>query len=467
MTIQVPQSPSVPQPSAGPPYAGSPWVEPDSWTSPLWGRPDTLAGYGPGDGPPAEPPPAPGPGAPPPPRSRRRLAVVAAVIALALVITGAVAAAALRSDGGTTAAPPRPSAVPSIPARPTQPQTQPSTPSGQGQLPGLGQLPGQGTGGQGSTLTPQQQAAVAAVSPGLVDIVTSIGYDGSQGAGTGIVLTSDGIVLTNHHVVAGSTKLRVTDIGNGQTYDATVLGYDRTHDLAVIRLQGASGLTVAPLGSSASVKVGNSVVAIGNAGGVGGTPSAVAGSVTALDQSITAQDESSGTAQRLNGLIAVDAAIQPGDSGGAIVDADGKVVGIITAGSVDRATGATSGTSGFAIPIDQARAVAQQIVAGQSSDTVHIGATAFLGIQVSSAAGSGSVQGVPVAGVVAGTAAERAGIAAGDVVTAVDGQQVATSEALATVLGTHKPGDTVTVRWTDSSGGAHSASVRLGSGPVG
>jgi S1-C subfamily serine protease len=475
MTIQVPGTRPVAQPYGGQPYGGQPYGAPgrgdsDSWTSPLWGRPDTVAGYGPGDRPPAEPPQTSGPaGPPPPPRSRKRLVVVATIVALALVLTAAVAAAALRSDNSSTATPPRPSTAPSTPAHPSQPPSAAPSAPGQGQLPGFGQLPGQpGTGNQGSTLTPQQQADAAAVSKGLVDIVTTIGYNGARGAGTGIVLTSDGLVLTNHHVVAGSTKLSVTDVGNGQTYDATVVGYDRSHDVAVIKLQGASGLTVAPLGSSASVEVGDDVVAIGNAGGVGGTPSAVAGKVTGLNASITARDDSTGTAERLTGLIAFDAAIEPGDSGGALVDADGKVVGMVTAGgSADPTSDSTSGTSGFAVPIDQAHQIAQQIIDGKASSTVHIGTTAFLGIQVTGGSRAGSTQGVPVAGVVPGSAAEKAGIDTGDVVTAVDGHQVTSSDDLVAVLGTHKPGDTVTVGWTDPSGGTHSASVRLGAGPVG
>ncbi len=122
-----------------------------------------------------------------------------------------------------------------------------------------------------------------------------------------MVLTSDGLVLTNHHVVAGSTSLKVTDIGNGKTYTATVLGYDASHDIAVIKLAGASGLATAPLGDSSTVAVDDPVVALGNALGKGGAPSAVAGTVIALDQSITAMDSSNGTSQQLGGLIQIDA----------------------------------------------------------------------------------------------------------------------------------------------------------------
>jgi S1-C subfamily serine protease len=308
------------------------------------------------------------------------------------------------------------------------------------------------------------------VSKGLVDVNTTIGFDGAEGAGTGIVLSADGLVLTNHHVVAGATAIRVTAVGNGKTYDATVLGYDSTHDVAVLRLKDASGLTVAPLGSSSTVKVGDAIVAVGNAGGVGGTPTPAAGTVRALDQQITVRDERDGSPHRLTGLIQVDAAIAPGDSGGAVVDADGKVVGVVTAGSTGGAASSDSTTlvDGFAIPIDQARSIAQQIIDGRSSSTVHIGGTAFLGVQVAPGAAQGtSTSGVRVAGVVPGSAAARAGIQLGDVLTAVGGRAVASPEALHTAVSAHRPGDTVKVAWTDAAGKKHSATLRLGSGPVG
>jgi S1-C subfamily serine protease len=321
---------------------------------------------------------------------------------------------------------------------------------------------------QPGTLTPQQAAAAAAVSKSLVDINTTVGYSGSRGAGTGIVLSADGLVLTNHHVVAGATAISVTDVGNGQTYDATVLGFDSTHDVAVLRLKDASGLTAAPLGST-SVSVGDAVIAVGNAGGVGGTPSAVAGTVRAVDQSITVQDESDGSPHRLTGLIQFDAAIQPGDSGGALVDSAGTVVGVVTAGSVGgTSSDSTTAIDGFAIPINRARSIAQQIIHGHSSATVHIGATGFLGVQGSSRSPQGTAAaGVQVAGVVPGSPAEQAGLQPGDVLTAVDGRAVTSLAALRTALAPHHPGDTVTVAWTDQNGQNHTTRVRLGSGPVG
>ncbi|HET7820676.1 MAG TPA: trypsin-like peptidase domain-containing protein [Ornithinibacter sp.] len=304
------------------------------------------------------------------------------------------------------------------------------------------------------------------MSQGLVDVNTTIGYDGAQGAGTGIVLSADGLVMTNHHVVAGATAIRVTAVADGKTYDATVLGYDSTHDVAVLRLKGASGLTVAPLGSSSTVKVGDAVVAVGNAGGRGGTPSAVAGTVRALDQQITVQDERDGSPQRLTGLIQLDAAIVPGDSGGAVVDADGKVVGLVTAASAGAGSGDPSAAVGFAVPIDQARSIARQIIDGRSSSTVHIGGTPFLGVQLVPGSSLGAA-GAQVAGVVPGSPAARAGIQQGDEVTALDGDAIASADALHAAVATHEPGDSVKVAWTDAAGTKHRATLKLGSGPVG
>lgn len=451
---------------------GSPWDAPDPWTSALWGRPDTVGGYAPQSDqqPPAPPPP------PDEPRSTSRaVAVIAAVVAAVLLAGGALLTGALRSTDDPAAAAPRPSAsaLPSVPSAPALPTPTPpgstAPPSAAPDAP-PGVVPSPpGSAPESEPLTPEQSAAAAAVSKGLVDVNTTIGYDGAQGAGSGIVLTADGLVLTNHHVVEGSTSIRVTAVGNGTSYDATVVGYDSSHDVAVLRLKGASTLDVAPLGSSSTVQVGDDILAVGNAGGDGGAPSVVAGTVRALDQQITAAAENGGSAQRLTGLIEVDADVAPGDSGGALVDADGKVVGVVTAASTGALpNGANGSTLGYAIPIDQARSIAQQIIDGRSSSTVHIGGTAFLGVQIApDSGGSGSAAGVTVADVVAGSTAERAGIRTGDVVTAIDGRPVASAAALRAAVSAHQPGDTVKVAWTDAAGKKHSATLKLGSGPVG
>ena len=189
-----------------------------------------------------------------------------------------------------------------------------------------------------STVLSTSQIA-AKVSPGLVDVVSTLGDENGKAAGTGMVLTSNGEVLTNNHVIDGATSISVTDIGNGHTYKATVVGYDKTKDIAVLQLQNASGLRTVTFGDSSTVSVGQQVVAIGNAEGKGGQPSVVTGSVTALNQSITASDEGSASnSEQLTGLIQTNAPIQPGDSGGPLVNSAGQVIGIDTAASSSSAT---------------------------------------------------------------------------------------------------------------------------------
>jgi S1-C subfamily serine protease len=296
------------------------------------------------------------------------------------------------------------------------------------------------------------------------------------------VLNSSGLVLTNNHVVADATAITATDVGNGRTYQAKVVGYDRSEDIAVIQLSNASGLATVTIGDSSKVSVDDPVMAIGNAGGTGGTPAAVTGTVTALNQSITASDESGGTSEQLTGLIQVAADIQSGDSGGPLVDSSGRVVGIDTAASVGF-TYQASGGQGFAIPINQAITIEKQIVGKHASSTVHIGDTAFLGLETSSGSsgngrngggngnGSGSnqntVAGAPVVGVLSGSPAEQIGLQQGDTVVSLNGKTVDSPTTLTTLLDGYHPGDKVTVGWVDASGQNHSASVKLVTGPVG
>ncbi|HEY3977693.1 MAG TPA: trypsin-like peptidase domain-containing protein [Streptosporangiaceae bacterium] len=309
-------------------------------------------------------------------------------------------------------------------------------------------------------------AIVQKIDPAVVDIVSTL--SNGEAAGTGIVLTSSGEVLTNNHVIDGATSISVTDVGNGQTYQASVTGYDASHDVAVLKLTGASGLTTASIGDSGKVSVGSKVVAVGNAGGRGGTPSVAAGQVTGLNKQITATDQGSGTSETLTGVIRTNADIQPGDSGGPLLNTSGQVIGMDTAASsaqTDSATGASAAVQAFAIPINQAIATAHQIESGTASDTVHIGATAFLGVAVSSQGGQGS-SGAVIAGTVQGGAAAGAGIVAGDVITSVGGQSVTSANGLRDTLTAHHPGDSVKVTWQNQEGQTQSASVVLGSGPA-
>src|SRR5712691_7920525 len=177
------------------------------------------------------------------------------------------------------------------------------------------------------------QAIAAMVDPAIVDINTVIQTSSGSGAaaGTGMIITSSGEVLTNNHVVDGSTSISVTIAGHAGTYTAHVIGVSPTADVALIQIEGVSGLPTVTLADSSSVKAGDPVVAIGNALGAGGTPSATQGQVTAVDQTITAS-EGSGRSEVLSGLIQEDASISPGDSGGALVNSSGQVIGMITAG---------------------------------------------------------------------------------------------------------------------------------------
>jgi S1-C subfamily serine protease len=352
----------------------------------------------------------------------------------------------------------------------------------------------------------------AKVSPGLVDVVSTLGDQNGEAAGTGMVLSSNGEVLTNNHVIDGATSISVTDIGNGHTYKATVVGYDKTKDIAVLQLQNASGLQTVTFGDSSTVRVGQQVVAIGNAEGKGGQPSVVTGSVTALNQSITASDEGSASnSEQLSGLIQTNAPIQPGDSGGPLVNSAGQVIGIDTAASTSSATptaqaatpgqsqqgesqqGQSQASQAFSVPIDEAESLASQIEAGTSSSTVHLGSTAFLGIEVSSAAtGSGSglggdgnggygygggygdggdgtgttTSGATVAGALSGSPAADAGLTDGDVITSLAGQSVTSASQIQTILGAYHPGDQVSIGWNDAYGQSQTATVTLANGPA-
>ena len=340
-----------------------------------------------------------------------------------------------------------------------------------------------------TTLTSAQIASK--VDPGLVDIVTNLGFQNGEAAGTGMVLTSSGEVLTNNHVIRGATQIKARDVGNGRTYTAKVVGYDQKDDVAVLQLQNASGLQTVSI-SSAGVSVGQKVVALGNAEGKGGTPSKAVGKVTGLGRTITASDEGAATSEQLSDMIQTNAPIQPGDSGGALVNQAGDIVGMNTAASTGASMTSFQGqssqgqTQAFAIPISKAERIAGQIEAGQASSSVHLGQTAFLGVQIStgstgsgdfggfggaggfggSTGGSTTGNGALVAGVVSGSAAAQAGLTEGDEITSVAGHAVTSSSGISSTLATHHPGDKITIGWTDQSGQSHTATVTLTTGPA-
>jgi S1-C subfamily serine protease len=308
-------------------------------------------------------------------------------------------------------------------------------------------------------------ARVATPIPGIVDIYTNLGYQGEAAAGTGIVLSSSGVVLTNNHVIRGATSIKVVDLDNGRTYKATVLGYAVGQDVAAIQLTNASGLQTAPLGSSSNLKVGQLVTTHGNAGGVGGTPSSSSGKITGLGKSITARDDS-GNAEQLTGLIETDAGLQPGDSGGPMVDSSGHVIGMDTAAG-SSFTFESSASRGFAVPIEKATKIVDQILAGSQAQGLHIGKTAFMGVSVGSSDPYywQSSAGVVVNQIVSGSPIARSGISAGDLLTTFDGKTVSSPTRLTSLVVTKHPGDTVKIRWLDQYGTAHTAIVRLGQGP--
>jgi S1-C subfamily serine protease len=304
-------------------------------------------------------------------------------------------------------------------------------------------------------------SAASRVDTGVVDVGTTLSYEQETAAGTGIVLSRSGEVLTNNHVIRGATAIRVTDVVTGRSHTATVLGYDVAADVALIKLQGASGLKTASVGSSASLKVAQPVTAVGNAGGVGGRPSVTRGRVTALDQSITVGNGPAG-AQRLTGLIKSSAPVQPGDSGGPLLDAGGRVIGVVTAASSGFQFQGGGGT-GYAIPIDRAIAIVRQIEAGRSSADVHVGPTAFLGVLTRPDQGGSA--GAVIEAVIPGSAAARAGLVPGDVITSFDGRAVSSPLALTKLVWRVPPGRKTQLVWLDQAGNRHSAAVRPAAGP--
>ena len=306
-------------------------------------------------------------------------------------------------------------------------------------------------------------AGATPIGTGVVVINTTLGEQGAA-AGTGMVLTSTGEVLTNNHVIRGATSIRIVVPGTSRTFAARVVGYDVADDVAVIQATGASNLKTVSTAASARVAVGDAVTALGNANGTG-TLTSAKGSVTGVRKTIVVSDDQGGS-ESLSGLIETNAALRPGDSGGPLLNSTGKVIGMDTAASSGYVA-RSSGSDGYAIPIGKALTIAKQIESGRTSTRVHVGATPFLGIAVQPDYGPGgsSSPGVVVAGVVSGGPADSAGISAGDVITAIDGHTITSRNSLTSLLLTKKPGAKVTVTYTDQFGSGHSVRVTLGSGP--
>ncbi len=302
-------------------------------------------------------------------------------------------------------------------------------------------------------------AAAAAVEPAVVQITTKIDYQQAIGTGTGTVIDPGGVVLTNYHVVAGANA--VTGTVGGRDYPADLVGYDRKHDIAVLQLRGAGGLPTAPIGDSGQVVVGEPTVGLGNARGVGAPLTHETGPVSALNRTVNAEDSLTGSSEEVNGLIEVAADVRPGDSGGPLVNSAGQVIGVVTAASVNFQMGPAG--KGFAIPINDAMAVAGQIRSGAASGTVHIGPPVLLGVGVSTQ--PRSAPGIIVRDVMIGGPADQVGVAIGDVLTVLDGTSLDSATTLTYALDRHYPGDVVGLTWIDRSGQQRTGKATLVPGP--
>jgi len=290
---------------------------------------------------------------------------------------------------------------------------------------------------------------------GIVDIYTTLGYENGIAAGTGMILSRTGEILTNNHVINGATAFKVVDVTTRTKYNANVVGYSVSHDVAVLQLVHASRLQTIKLGRTAKVRVGQQVVARGNARGLGGAPKPAQGRVIALHRQIVAKDDS-GNSETLHNVIATNAPVEPGDSGGPLQDALGRAIGMVTAGS-------TKGPHrGFAIPIKHALVYANAIMRGKSSSTIHIGPTAFLGVSLED---TSTDTGAEITEIISGGAAGAAGLVAGDVITSLNGATISSSADVRKTVLSLTPGTAVAIGWTDSSGTAHTGTITPGSGP--
>ena len=278
---------------------------------------------------------------------------------------------------------------------------------------------------------------VAAVAPAVVSIQVERGGAG-VGAGSGVILTDAGEVLTNAHVVAGATSVRVLVTGESTPRTATVVGADPAADLALLRLDGGRGLPTVELGSSMDVAVGDDVVAIGNALALSGGPTVTRGIVSALDRTL---ETPVGT---MTGLIQTDASISSGNSGGPLVNVDGEVIGINTAVATAAGQGASAENIGFAIAVDRVlpvvdalRAAAAGVLPGQPAGEGRLGVSSDDPIDGS--------PGATVVSVVPGSAAAAAGIRVGDVIVRVGENPVVNAVSLAGAVRSHRAGETVDV----------------------
>ncbi len=390
------------------------------------------------------PPPPPPPIAPAPPVNNSLWHRLAAGVVVAAVIAAAAGAGigwslarAINTHPGTSQAITQPQTNPEAPIQATRPST-------------------------GAAL--DANAIAAKVNPAVVDINTVVGS--GRAAGTGMIITSSGEVLTNNHVVDGSTQILVTISGHSQAFTAHVVGVYPSADVAVIQVEGVSGLPTVNFASSSTLKVGDVVVAIGNALGQGGTPDVSQGNITALDQTITASAGGS-KSERLTGMIQTDATIYPGDSGGPLLNSSGQVVGMITAGQV-QGFRSTASNINYAVASDTILNIVNQIRSRTANPAIIYGQVGYIGVSAQTLDAATAAQlglnvssGALVRAVVGGSPADGAGITRNAVITSVGGAQVTTIDNLGTAIRAHKPGERVSVTWVNQSG-PHTATLTLG-----
>jgi putative serine protease PepD len=359
-------------------------------------------------------------GAPPPaaPPKKRRGALAAAVVATSLVVGGGAGLGGAAVWDATHTDAPSTSAQPSSDASPV---AQDDTPAAEGSV----------------------EDVAARVLPSVVKIDVA-GQEGA-GSGSGIILTADGTILTNNHVVevAGESGRITVDFADGSSAEATILGTDPLTDTAVIKAQGVDNLTAATIGKSANLDVGQEVVAVGSPFGLDAT--VTSGIVSALDRPVNVGSDGSGNSTTYP-AIQTDAAINPGNSGGPLVDMTGAVVGINssirTAASQSGFGQSESGSIGlgFAIPIDEVMPIVDQMSAGETP--TH----ARLGLQVGDPQGDGPT-GALVSEVTAGSTADEGGLEVGDVITGIDDQRITDADSLVATIRSYRPGDSVKVTW--------------------
>jgi S1-C subfamily serine protease len=366
--------------------------------------------------------------------------------------------------------------------------------------------PGGGTGtaaaakAEGGGRRLSDRAVYDLISPSVVDITATLGYDDETASGTGFFVDPRrGLVLTNNHVIRDATSVTVAIPGSQRSYQAQIVGADPSADIAVLRIMAPTGIPSTPIGDSATVSVGSTVVAIGNRAGAGGPPVLAAGVISATSRTIQAADGASGFSETLHNMLQTTAKIQPGDSGGPLADSAGAVIG------VDTAAGTGGAEAGYAIPINTAMSAERRIAAGRPSPGIVLGVGGFLGVIVPSttaaspqaqaaeerslgtaAVGSASPigclpteagAGVPVAvapvnsgalvdGVLCGTAADAAGLTAGDVIITADGRAVSSPDALTAIVTACRPGSVVEVTWVSPADATRTSRVRLDSAPA-